>query len=340
MLTGQLIDRSQLVLTATREHRAAVVSLVPRASRYAFTLNEFARLVASLEPSELEQIADAAGLVPAAAAQRGFAPPPAHPDDADIADPYRQPMKAFERAGAEIDRAVTTIVAGLRAVGAGRAGMSPRTPSQRRLEAPSRRRWIIVAVIGFLALDVLLVGIAFSMNQAGPQQEPGPIPTFGTSPSRRAPARHRAPRRHRVQLAEVAAIAPAPRFLAAVSATEAWRASPGACPGTSTVIERSTDKGATWKTLDTGNDAVHQIVSLINANRTRASVIGPAGADCKVGFFTSFTQGQDWATYPDNLAGATYLDPSDPAKLHVAGEVEAAPARRRCSCGTTTPRRR
>ena len=121
MLTPQLIDRSQLVLTATREHRAAVVSLLPRASRYAFTLNEFARLVASLEPSELEQIPDAAGLVPAAAAQRGFAPPPANPDDADIADPYRQSMEAFERAGAEIDRAVTTIVAGLRAVGGGRA---------------------------------------------------------------------------------------------------------------------------------------------------------------------------------------------------------------------------
>jgi protein-tyrosine phosphatase len=121
MLTTQLIEQSQLVLTATREHRAAVVSLVPRASRYAFTLNEFARLVASLEPSELEQIPDAPGLVAAAAAQRGFAPPPAHPDDADIADPYRQSMEAFERAGAEIDRAVTTIVAGLRAVGGGRA---------------------------------------------------------------------------------------------------------------------------------------------------------------------------------------------------------------------------
>lgn len=202
--------------------------------------------------------------------------------------------------------------------------MSPRTPSQRRLEAPSRRRWIIAAVIGFLALDVMLVGIAFSMNQAGPQQEPGPIPTFGTGPAAEpnaSPSASPSPS----ATPEVAAIAPAPRFLAAVSATEAWRASPGACPGTSAVIERSSDKGTTWKTLDTGNDAVHQIVSLINANRTRASVIGPAGADCKVGFFTSFTQGQDWATYPDNLVDATYLDPSDPTKLHVGGEVQPAP---------------
>lgn len=206
--------------------------------------------------------------------------------------------------------------------------MNRRTPPQRRLEAPSRRHWIIAAVVGFLALDVLLVGMAFSLNRTGPHQEPGPIPTFSSSPNvapSTAPSPSASPSPSPSATPKVAAVAPAPRFLAAVSATEAWRASPGTCPGTSAVIERSSDKGATWQKLDTGNDAVHQIVSLINANRTRASVIGPAGTDCKVGFFTSFTQGQDWAPYPDNLAGATYLDPQNPAKLHVGGQLESAP---------------
>ena len=53
-LTEQLIADADLVLTATRDHRRDVVILLPKATRYTFTLNQFARLVA---PAEAEDFA-------------------------------------------------------------------------------------------------------------------------------------------------------------------------------------------------------------------------------------------------------------------------------------------
>jgi protein-tyrosine phosphatase len=101
-----------LVLTATRDHRAAVASLVPRASRYAFTLNQFARLAASTARAELDAITDPLDRVAAIAARRGFAPPE-HPDDDDIDDPYLEPIEVYERVAAQIDAATRVIAAAL-----------------------------------------------------------------------------------------------------------------------------------------------------------------------------------------------------------------------------------
>src|SRR5688500_1096387 len=43
-LTADQVRTADLVLTATREHRAATVRLAPQASRRSFTLREFSRL--------------------------------------------------------------------------------------------------------------------------------------------------------------------------------------------------------------------------------------------------------------------------------------------------------
>ena len=85
LLNGRHISDADLVLTATRAHRAEVVSLVPRASRYTFTLVQFAAL--------LQQI-----------------------DDDDIEDPYRQRDEVYERVGAQIDNVVAPIADRLKAV--------------------------------------------------------------------------------------------------------------------------------------------------------------------------------------------------------------------------------
>ena len=50
-LTEKLIADADLVLTATRDHRRDVVTMLPKATRYTFTLNQFARLVAAAEPT-------------------------------------------------------------------------------------------------------------------------------------------------------------------------------------------------------------------------------------------------------------------------------------------------
>ena len=110
LLTEGQIESADVVLTATRAHRAAVVSLVPRASRFSFTLKEFAALVDSLSREERASLTDAASVVEAAAAQRGFA----QHDDDDIEDPYRQSDEVYERVAAAIDSATRTAAAALR----------------------------------------------------------------------------------------------------------------------------------------------------------------------------------------------------------------------------------
>ncbi|WP_104089035.1 hypothetical protein [Cryobacterium sp. N19] len=52
-VTEQLVGEADLILTATRDHRREVVTLLPKATRYTFTLNQFARLVSAVEsPSD------------------------------------------------------------------------------------------------------------------------------------------------------------------------------------------------------------------------------------------------------------------------------------------------
>ena len=124
-LTERLIADADLVLTATREHRSAVVSLHPRASRYTYTLNQLARLLpAALEPNaqdspvELVETSQAGpvdairALLTEVAATRGFSPPPPHADDDDIEDPYRQSNEVYARVGNVINATVTIITNG------------------------------------------------------------------------------------------------------------------------------------------------------------------------------------------------------------------------------------
>lgn len=98
-LDAGLIARADLVLTATREHRTAVVTTDQGALRKTFTIREFARLVEHVDP-----VADPRDLVAAAAAQRGKVWSP--PDQDDIADPYGLGGAAYDRAFREIAEAL------------------------------------------------------------------------------------------------------------------------------------------------------------------------------------------------------------------------------------------
>ncbi|TFC83017.1 low molecular weight phosphatase family protein [Cryobacterium cheniae] len=120
-LTADRIAAADIVLTATREHRGEVVSLHPRANRYAYTLNQFARLVTAklsdvelpvVEPAETPTINNFLAEI---STTKGLALPPLDPNDDDIDDPYRRSAEVYDRVGVEIDKAVTTITAALSA---------------------------------------------------------------------------------------------------------------------------------------------------------------------------------------------------------------------------------
>src|SRR4051812_17312344 len=110
-LVRDVVERSDLVLTATREHRAAAVSMLPRSSRRTFTIREFARLVEAVDVGQVsggDPVVRAVALVDAAAAQRGYVRPASAADD-DVADPYRRPIDAFRVAARQIDDATGVI---------------------------------------------------------------------------------------------------------------------------------------------------------------------------------------------------------------------------------------
>lgn len=107
-LVPEHVRDSDLVFALSREHRRAIVELVPRASRRVFTLREFARLAEATELSELtpspddrveQRLRDAVDLI---AAMRGTIPPPADPADEDVIDPYRQPDEVYARSARQL----------------------------------------------------------------------------------------------------------------------------------------------------------------------------------------------------------------------------------------------
>lgn len=129
-LDSSMIRDADLILTATRQHRAAVVSLMPTAVPRTFTLLEFARLAAatiSVDPDEPtvsmdaesmdaesmdtesvdtettdgDRPAHAAALIGSIAARRSTFAQIRGGDD--IVDPYRRSKRVYAEVGAVID---------------------------------------------------------------------------------------------------------------------------------------------------------------------------------------------------------------------------------------------
>jgi protein-tyrosine phosphatase len=124
LLRAGFVAESHLVLTATRAHRAEVVKLLPRASRFTFTLNQFARLVAAVDPADRAAWQAPEDVVAAAAAMRGVVVPLDDEGDDDIVDPYRRGPEVHDEAAGAIDDDVAVIVSAFAALqphgGAGR----------------------------------------------------------------------------------------------------------------------------------------------------------------------------------------------------------------------------
>ena len=111
-ITRQLVTDADLVLALTRAHRAEVVAMVPRALRRAFTLREFARLAADVDPDLLPAGSPGerlAALVPLTAARRGLAPVAGAEDD--VVDPYRGSAARYQSSLDQLRPAVEAIAA-------------------------------------------------------------------------------------------------------------------------------------------------------------------------------------------------------------------------------------
>jgi protein-tyrosine phosphatase len=129
-LTAEQVAAADLVLTADRDHRAAVVRLHPPAHRYAFTLTEFARLAGAVRVDTLpgdDPVARAVALVRAAAGLRGTIRPPTPTDD-DIPDPIGTDDLTHRKVGALI---TTALAVPLDLILRAPAGLGPATAPTR-----------------------------------------------------------------------------------------------------------------------------------------------------------------------------------------------------------------
>lgn len=113
-LTADAVRAADVVITADRAHRDAVVSLVPSANRRVFTLRELGMLLANLPPLPATDDATLAGklraLVESAADHRGLHRP-AVDTDYDISDPIGRSPKVFAACAGDIAAAVDLIAA-------------------------------------------------------------------------------------------------------------------------------------------------------------------------------------------------------------------------------------
>jgi protein-tyrosine phosphatase len=115
-LTGDMIASADLILTASTEHRRAVLVEAPWAMNCAFTLREFARLASAVPSLSAAGSLPDAGQVQARVAlvarQRGLVPPPAVGAD-EIADPFGGSMEVTRGAVAAVVEALDGVFVAL-----------------------------------------------------------------------------------------------------------------------------------------------------------------------------------------------------------------------------------
>jgi protein-tyrosine phosphatase len=111
------IEEADLIIGMAREHRSAIVRLVPRAVPRTFTLIEFARLLEVAAPSSTASAPTLRGQVPAflrqiveeAAASRGLTAVLEDPAVDDVVDPYRRSQETYDASAEQIRLAGATI---------------------------------------------------------------------------------------------------------------------------------------------------------------------------------------------------------------------------------------
>jgi len=111
LLTATAVAEADLVLGATRAHRAAVVSMFPKAVHYAYTIKEFARLAETVASSRYVAPGPRGLLSDVGSIRRSVRA--AVPTDDDIDDPYGGTATDHEVTVAAIAAATAVVAAAL-----------------------------------------------------------------------------------------------------------------------------------------------------------------------------------------------------------------------------------
>ncbi|WP_156376678.1 hypothetical protein [Yonghaparkia sp. Root332] len=185
----------------------------------------------------------------------------------------------------------------------------------------------MLALVAFLVLDAVLVAWALGAHRAATEVEPDAVPIVtpqpggSTSPSASASPSASSP-------AESAAIAPEPstHILSALDAEVAWRALTGPCPQTEATPQLTTDGGASWRDTDaTAPTGVTSLQRIVVEAPDVATMVALRGTDCTPTLIRTFVAGDNYEEYPDELAGAWFVDPADRSRVQSPTGSATAP---------------
>ncbi|MET3804075.1 protein-tyrosine phosphatase [Nakamurella sp. UYEF19] len=109
-----MLRNTDLILTAAREHRSAVVRMLPAAIGRTFTMLQFARLAGIVDPIRSADAGELGRrlLTEAKAARSRLQPVP--PEDDDLPDPMGRPLADFEACASTLDAVVASVLRPLR----------------------------------------------------------------------------------------------------------------------------------------------------------------------------------------------------------------------------------
>ena len=123
-LTPKLLEEADIVLTATLDHRSELARMLPKASKYSFTIDEFARLTSflTIDPEYKEEFKKKPKetrdqylkrAMQEAVLLRGMVP--TNLDPKDVIDPYGESTKVYSQVAEHIEGSLEIIVDWLKA---------------------------------------------------------------------------------------------------------------------------------------------------------------------------------------------------------------------------------
>ncbi|WP_435302725.1 low molecular weight phosphatase family protein [Microbacterium testaceum] len=129
LLTPEMLDEADLILTMTRDHRRLAVELLPAALRRTLTIREFSRLAAGAAEAEIRSTpalgsrdnaarSDFESALAMLTALRGVVGSPAAATDDDVVDPFRRSWTTYERSASELDPGLFAVEKFVRSVAA------------------------------------------------------------------------------------------------------------------------------------------------------------------------------------------------------------------------------
>ncbi|GAA5205025.1 hypothetical protein [Microbacterium kyungheense] len=179
-------------------------------------------------------------------------------------------------------------------------------------------RWLAIAAVGALVVVVAVLAVV-AYEHAHPPSPTGkaePVPTFTLGVRVPTPT----------PTVDPDVVPPAQRRLLATGGELWWRTTVGACNGPAPIVERSTDRGATWTTVTPNYLGISQVQTL-SAFSARDAELVAAMTACDAQALRTYTRGEFWESYPDVLAASRYVDPKDAGSVRLPSGPVAAPCK-------------